>query len=121
MRRLNPVLIMWLQTWGTLQQRNIGLEYPSITAEARLLHSPGRSSRQHFDPHYEPDQIDILVANAVRQLNSVYAKGLELKYVYGMSNRLIGKEIGTSEWGTRRLMERAVREIADVLEVEAYK
>lgn len=122
MRRLNPLLICWLQTWGTCQQRKIGLEYPSITAEARLLHSPGRSTFSNRSPSYEPNPIDTMVANAVRQIeNREHALLLVYRYIEGKSYSDIQKEINIkSEKAARWAVEKAIRAIAEVLGVPTY-
>jgi len=123
MRKLNPVLIGWLQTWGTCESRRIGLEYPSLTPEARLYNSPGRCTHMsNTGPTYEPNATAVMIGNAVRLMeNRHHAELLSYRYVDQCSyidiKRLTKSK---SEHQVKWMIEKAIREIAAVLGVPAY-
>jgi hypothetical protein len=123
MRRLNPLLVAWLHTWGTCENRKIGLEYPGITPEARLLHSPGRCGCSgNKGPFYEPNATSVMVGNAIRRMeNREHALLLIYRFVEQRSYGEIAKDVGAkNKEAAVWLVEKAIREVASVLGVPTY-
>ena len=121
MRRLNPALVYWLQTWGSAENKRIGLEYPGSTPIGRILSSPGRGTRTNTGPRYEPDLIAGQVDCAISRICSQDQTLLNAKYVEGMSDRVVGLIclIGTGK--ARWAMEIAHRNIAKELRIPVYR
>jgi hypothetical protein len=120
--RLNPTLVYWLQTWGSESHKKTGLEYPSITQEGKLLHSPGRGGGSvDRSPRYEPNQIATAVERAVERLVEGEGYLLGKRYKDGASDKLIGLFLGVSGGKVRWRMEGCHRNIAKELGMEVYK
>lgn len=123
MRKLNPMLQGWLQTWGYCEQKRIGLEYPSLTPEARLYNSPGRCTYlSNSGPTYEPNATAVMIGNAVRLMeNQQHSQVLAYRYVdqcsYADIKRITQSK---SEHQAKWMVEKAIREIASILGVPAY-
>ena len=121
MRRLNPLLVHILQDWGFYENKKIGLEYSPITPIGKMLHSPGRSTRQGIGPRYEPDPIAKRVGDAFDLICSGDKLLIGCRYRDGMSDRIIGLICHVSEGKARWAMEIAHRSIAKKLEIPVYK
>ena len=121
MRRLNPTLIYWLQTWGYNENMRTGLEYPEITQEGKLLCSPGRSTKRGAGPRYETDLISQAVNAAIDQICSLDHALIECRYRDGMSDRIIGLICSIKEGAARWQVEKAHRQIAVKLNISVYR
>lgn len=121
MRRLNPTLVHWLQEWATSEIRRIGLEFPGITQEGKLLHSPGRSTRRGIGPRYEPDPVAMRVNQAIEQICYEDKVLLVLRYQDGIADWLMAKRADLPRGKVRWALELAHRNIAKVLKVQVYR
>lgn len=82
MNRDKQTLIEWLHIWADHESAQIpGLSYPSITPEARLLHSPGRSSKPIVAPHYWPNSTHRAVSEAVASIERDLQEYLRIHYI----------------------------------------
>lgn len=70
-----------LQVWGKWRRQDIGLGYPGMTAEARLLHSPGRSTKTNTGPNYKPSEPARRIEQAIQEIDPYYQTLLWLYYV----------------------------------------
>ena len=121
MRRLNPALVYWLQTWGTEENKRTGLEYPGTTPIGQLLSSPGRGTKANPGPRYEPDVISAQVSRSIQVIGLQDSSLLTAKYVEGMSDRVIGLICRISEGKARWALEVAHRNIARELNMPVYR
>jgi len=121
MRRLNPGLVKLLQVWGFNENKRIGLEYPGITQEGKLLHSPGRSTRSGAGPRYEPDPLAQAVNEKIGLLCCQDRLLLQVRYEEGMSDRIIGLICGIKKGKVMWAMEVAHRNMAKQLRIPVYK
>ena len=121
MRRLNPVLVHWLQDWADSETRRIGLEFPGITQEGKLLHSPGRSTRRGVGPNYEPNAVATRVKQAIEQICSEHKVLLVLRYQDGIADWLMAKRADLPRGKVRWALELAHRDVAKELKIQVYR
>ena len=121
MRRLNPTLVRWLQDWGTAEARRIGLEYPGITPEGKLLHSPGRSTKRGMGPSYEPDPVAIRVNRAIELICWSDRCLLVFRYQDGIADWIMARRADLPRGKVRWALEIAHRNIARKLEIPVYR
>ena len=121
MRRLNKDLVELLKTWGSCECRCIGLEYPSITPIGKLLLSPGRGTKNGQGPRYEPDPMQQRVNEAVGRICEQDRELLCIRYVQGVSDRVLALYCDVTTGKIGWAMEVAHRNIAKKLKVSVYR
>lgn len=107
-----------LERWGDWRRRGVkGLGYPSMTADARLYSSPGRSTKGNLAPEYEPDSDAIELEEAIRnRLESNLEIALWFQYVQRSHYKVPMKYFELdSRHRWYAMIERAERELARVL------
>ncbi len=81
--------LTWLlQEWGKWRRQDC-LGYPHMTAEARMLYSPGRTHRSDHSPHYRPSRDARRAEDAIVQIDPYYQNLLWLKYAQEASEKVI--------------------------------
>lgn len=124
MRKLNPQLEYYLITWGEWHARPVsGLSYPSMTAEARLTASPGRSDGKPTArvPHYWPNPVARHVENVFLTLEARDQLVLRFRYIYQMDEQRAAAAMGRqTRCQFRGELERATRRIAKALRMQLY-
>lgn len=104
--------------WGEWRRRGVkGLGYPSMTADARLYHSPGRSTKGNAAPEYEPDSDAIELDGAIHsRLENRLEIALWLSYVQQAEPKVCIKVMELEHRNAwQGVLEKAERELARVL------
>lgn len=111
----------WVQSrlirWGEWRRSGvIGLGYPTMTAEARLLHSPGRSTKPDAGPEYRSDQQSADLEQVIARMAPNQQLALWCRYVQecrpGRAVIICGAEDRRDYY---RMLERAERELAGLI------
>lgn len=121
LRKLNPQLTWLLQNWATHELRKTGLEYPSRSPLTRLGEGSHETSTNARVPRYEPDGAYKRVRMAMHELCGQDRNLLYVKYIEGMSDRVIGLICNCKTGKARWSMEIAHRSIAEKLKIEPYQ
>lgn len=91
----------YLEVWGDWREKGVpGLGWPSMTSEAKLLHSPGRSTKPKIGPLYESNHVARTVQNAIDQIDHELQNVLWFRYVAKIDRSRAAEAFGrtTNEW-----------------------
>ena len=118
MRKIDDSLQYCLIRWGESRAKTVpGLSYPGITAEARLIHSPGRSqSTSPPVPVYTSDPVARRVEAAFSQLERQHQPVLVVRYELCLPETKARRELNLhSRDAYRWAVEKAVRAIGRIM------
>lgn len=121
LRKLNPQLVDYCSRWGYwLAKPCKGLDFPSMTAEARMLLSPGRSTALNISPEYHQDHVARAVENAMQDIEPGLRTILWWRYVQNAGPNRLAECLGCSRGSAMWQLEKAHSAIAKVMRVRLY-
>lgn len=121
LRKLNPQLVDYCSRWGDWRAKPCkGLGFPSMTAEARLLSSPGRSTALNLAPEYYQDHVARAVENAMQDIEPGLRTILWWRYVQNAGPDRLAEYLGGSRSSAVWKLEKAHSAIAKVMRVRLY-
>lgn len=121
-KKLNSELFRRLTRWGNWRARPVhGLGYPSMTSEARLRESPGRSELVTGKvPGYWPDRTAIEVQKAISQLDNKEQLVLWCEYVQKMQLTKAAAAMGMELAEYRKWIHAAHKKAAKILDMHCW-
>jgi hypothetical protein len=131
MRKLNPVFLAYIHTWVEYASRSPipALGLPSMTSEAKLRESPGRSNVAwpKAAPLYMPTRhdrqamaVDKAISCMIEQQRIEEVVVFYVRHLYGYSERTCHSVLGIRAGQYRWLLEKAYRGIGKHLSMRIY-
>ena len=123
-KKLNPDLTKALVIWGEHRRGEVrGLEtlgYPSLTQDAKLYNSPGKSSILHQSPNYFPDKTALWVEYKLRNVESKYVNAIWCRFVLVLEDERAASAMGLEKTQYRTLFDQSLRKVADALNMRCW-
>lgn len=109
-------LIEYLSIWGDWTEKGVPqLGYSGMSPVARLLHSPGRSTKPLVGPVYESNPVAQAVQDAVERIQGTMQRTLWLRYVEKLERRICAKQmsitVGQWDWSLEKAHNHINREL----------
>ena len=124
MARLNSQLVWWLERWGEWTVSGCsGLGYPTMTAEHRLMVSPGKATMlSPAVPLYRQDKVARRVDTAMREIPDKDWRLLALCYALRCSYGEIARQLELSGRSTAfNQVIRAHKPVDEQLRIPLYR
>lgn len=121
LRRLNPQLVDWLHQWGDWRRTPCKrLGYPTMTQEAKLLASPGRSTQVDYSPDFRLSPIARFVERALDEIQPGAKNLLWWRYCQEAGPARIAEYLAMTVGEAKWQIEKAHGEAARAMRISLY-